>query len=76
MTILAGQVTNGPTRRPSEASEWIVGAGYISAILVIPGFVIAAYLRAHRNEHAPWVFAVTLFFLAFWIVVAILGGES
>jgi uncharacterized membrane protein YhdT len=61
--------------RQDEASEWVVAAGYITSILVVPGFVIAAYLRARGNEHALWVFALALFFLAFWIVVGILRGD-
>jgi hypothetical protein len=72
-------MSNGPKSPrtpPAEASEWVVAAGYITSILVILGFAIAAYLRARGNEHALWVFALAVFFLAFWIVAAILGGDE
>jgi Kef-type K+ transport system membrane component KefB len=69
------EVANDSSRQPAQASEWVVGAGYITAILVIPALAIAAYLKARRSEHAPWVFGLALFFLAFWIVEAILRAD-
>jgi hypothetical protein len=59
-----------------NASPWILGLGYIGSFAVIPGLMVAAYLHARGSVHTRWIFILSLFFLAFWVVAGILGSND
>ena len=59
----------------ARPNRWLVGAGYVLSPIVVPSAMIAAALFARRDPHRWWVTALTLFFLALWIVAGILGGD-
>jgi len=59
-----------------DTSAWIIGIGYLGSLVVIPGMMVAAYLNAKGSVHTRWVFILSLFFLALWIVAAIVGAAN
>ena len=64
---------------PSKAkgNDALVAAGYIFSLLIpIVGLVIGGVLLGRKDKHGPWVFGLSIFFIAAFVVLGIVGNGA
>ena len=63
---------------PSKAKsgDGLVAAGYVFSLLIpIVGLIIGGVLLGRKDKHGPWVFGLSVFFIAAFVVLGIVGDS-